>query len=83
PEEARKLADAVGRVNRNLSHPEQVKAWAVLAHDLSIERGELTANLKLRRASVLERRGDAVAALYGASTHPDGVLHLGRVVPTA
>ncbi len=83
PEEARKLDDAVGTVNRNLSHPEQVKAWAVLAHDLSIERGELTANLKLRRASVLERRGDAVAALYGASTHPDGVLHLGRVVSTA
>ncbi len=81
PEEARKLDDAVGTVNRNLSHPEQVKAWAVLAHDLSIERGELTANLKLRRASVLERRGDAVAALYGASTHLDGVLHLGRAAP--
>ncbi len=79
--EGKRLDEAVESVNRNLSHPEQVKAWAVLAHDLSIERGDLTANLKLRRAVVLERRSDAVAALYEAGTVPAGVLHLGRATP--
>jgi len=39
----------VSQVNHGLSHPEQVKRWAVLANDLSIEAGDLTANLKLKR----------------------------------
>jgi long-chain acyl-CoA synthetase len=61
-----------------LSHPEQPKRWAVLSDDLSIEKGDLTANLKLRRAEVLRRRADVVAFLYGEGEPPAGVLHLGR-----
>ena len=46
-----------GAINRGLSHPEQVKRWAVLPNDLSIERGDLTANLKLKRQAVAARFG--------------------------
>ncbi|HEX5902573.1 MAG TPA: AMP-binding protein [Actinomycetota bacterium] len=55
---------AVLEVNRRLSHPEQVKRWAVLRNDLSIERGELTANLKLKRHRLEARFRGAIESLY-------------------
>jgi long-chain acyl-CoA synthetase len=63
----RTLIDAaVGDMNRRLSHPEQVKRWAVLPNDLSIEGGELTANLKLRRHRVENRFRGVIESLYQA-----------------
>jgi long-chain acyl-CoA synthetase len=55
----------VNDVNRHLSHPEQVKRWAVLPNDLSIANGDLTANLKLRRREVERRFADEIDRLYG------------------
>jgi long-chain acyl-CoA synthetase len=64
---------AVRRLNAGLSHPEQVKRWAVLAESPSIESGELTGNLKLRRQVVLTRRAGVVNMLYdGTSGRPAG-----------
>jgi long-chain acyl-CoA synthetase len=51
-------------MNRQLSHPEQVKRWIVLPNDLSIEGGELTANLKLRRHEVEARFHGEIERLY-------------------
>jgi len=82
----------VRRLNAGLSHPEQVKRWAVLAESPSIESGELTGNLKLRRQVVLTRRSGVVEMLYdgkngrpaddGCGTEPavgpaPEVLHVG------
>jgi len=75
---ARAIDDAVEAQNALLSHPERAKAWLVLPYDLSIERGDLTANLKLRRREVLGRRAAAVSALYGRGPLPPGACHLGR-----
>ncbi len=69
----------VERMNTQLSHPEQVKAWAVLTNDLSIEGGELTANMKLRRQKVMDRFAPVIEAIYSGSAVPSEVLHLGRV----
>jgi long-chain acyl-CoA synthetase len=55
---------AVTDMNRRLSHPEQVKRWAVLPNDLSIEGGDLTAILKLRRHRVEARFGGVIDSLY-------------------
>ncbi|NPV09300.1 MAG: AMP-binding protein [Anaerolineae bacterium] len=79
PEDKALLDAAVARANRDLSHPEQIKAWAVLHHDLSVAGGELTPNLKLRRTEVIRRHAGVVSALYGQGEPPDSVLHLGRV----
>jgi long-chain acyl-CoA synthetase len=72
---------AVRQVNERLSHPEQVKRWAVLAESPSIQSGELTGNLKLRRQAVLARRNGVVELLYAAAEPAGGripeVLHLG------
>ncbi len=73
---------AVERLNAGLSHPEQVKRWAVLAYDLSVAGGDLTANLKLKRRAVTGRRADAIRALYDAGDVPGDVLHLGGVAGT-
>ena len=54
--------------NRRLSHPEQVKRWAVLPNDLSIEGGDLTANLKLKRHPVEVRFRGVIDSLY--EEHP-------------
>jgi len=59
---------AVMDANRRLSHPEQVKRWAVLPNDLSIEGGDLTANLKLKRHPVEARFRGVIDSLY--EEHP-------------
>lgn len=62
---------AVIDANRRLSHPEQVKRWAVLPNDLSIEGGDLTANLKLKRHRVEARFRGVIDSLYeGHPTAP-------------
>jgi long-chain acyl-CoA synthetase len=68
----------VGQVNRGLSHPEQVKRWAVLANDLSVDAGDLTANLKLRRQVVAQRLDNVVASLYDGMSPTHAVLHMGE-----
>jgi long-chain acyl-CoA synthetase len=76
---ARQLIDRlVGRVNHSLSHPEQVKRWAVLANDLSVEAGDLTPNLKLKRQAIARRLQDVLEALYTGISPAQAVLHIGE-----
>jgi long-chain acyl-CoA synthetase len=80
PDALAELDEAVRRQNEDLSHPQRVKTWAVLAEPLSIERGELTGNLKIRRQVVANLRARQIEALYGAAAMParvSGILHLG------
>jgi long-chain acyl-CoA synthetase len=67
----------VGQVNHGLSHPEQVKRWAVLANDLSIEAGDLTANLKLKRQAIARQLKDVLESLYDGIRPSQAVLHIG------
>ena len=53
-------------VNGRLSHPEQIKMWSVLRNDLSIEGGELTGNLKLKRDVVSRRFCGQIESMYAA-----------------
>ena len=46
------LADDIERMNQTLSHPEQVRRFSVISTPLSIIRGELTPNLKVKRKVV-------------------------------
>jgi long-chain acyl-CoA synthetase len=67
----------VSQVNRGLSHPEQVRRWAVLANDLSSEAGNLTANLKLKRQVAARQLQDVLESLYNGIGPSHGVLHVG------
>jgi len=54
----------VDEANSRFARIEQVKRFAILDHDLTQERGELTPTSKLKRNVVYERYGDVLAALY-------------------
>ncbi len=69
---------SISEVNKRLSHPEQVKCWAILKNNLSIENGDLTASLKLKRWDVMQRSTDVVDALYGGpKPELEDLIHLG------
>lgn len=62
------VQQAVDRVNANLSRPEQVRAWALLGTEPSIEGGELTPTLKLRRNDMAARHGPLLDSFYRRTT---------------
>ncbi|HEU4426899.1 MAG TPA: AMP-binding protein, partial [Pilimelia sp.] len=66
------LEEAMAALNAHLEHPEQVRRWVVLPYDLTVEGGELTTNLKLRRTVVAARLGDVIASLYDQAPAPVG-----------
>jgi long-chain acyl-CoA synthetase len=58
------IQKAVTRVNRQLAPFEQVRKYRVLPRDFSIEAGELTATMKVRRSRALENCKEHIAELY-------------------
>jgi long-chain acyl-CoA synthetase len=60
----------VDEVNRERSRYEQLKRFSVLPRDFTIEGGELTPTLKVRRRLVLERYADEIEQLYAGDTSP-------------
>jgi long-subunit acyl-CoA synthetase (AMP-forming) len=54
----------VEEINKGLARYESIKKVALLAKELSVEAGELTPTLKLKRRVILERHKDAIDALY-------------------
>jgi long-chain acyl-CoA synthetase len=55
---------AVNRVNKQLADFERIRRFKVLEREFSIDQGELTPTMKLRRARVLENHRDLVNELY-------------------
>ena len=58
------IQKAVARVNKQLAPFEQVRKYRVLPRDFSIEEGELTATMKVRRARALANFKAEVEELY-------------------
>jgi long-chain acyl-CoA synthetase len=58
------IQKAISRVNKQLAPFEQVRKHRVLPRDFSIEAGELTATMKLRRGRALENCREDIAELY-------------------
>ncbi|MCW4023455.1 MAG: AMP-binding protein [Candidatus Bathyarchaeota archaeon] len=72
------IDNAVEEMNKGLSHPEKVKRWAILPNNLGIESGELTPNLKPKRAIIAQKNAQIIKALY--SNEPvEGEVHVGGV----
>ena len=53
------------RANSNYAQVEQIKKFAILDHDLSIEEGELTPTLKVKRNVINDRYAELFDSLYG------------------
>ena len=54
----------VDELNKQLNRWEQIKKFAVIDRELSVEAGDLTPSLKLKRNVVVRDFGDDIAALY-------------------
>jgi len=64
PPVAAEMRRVVARVNQQLAPFEQVRKYRVLARDFSIENGELTATMKVRRAKAMENFREDIDELY-------------------
>jgi long-chain acyl-CoA synthetase len=54
----------VDELNGKLNRWETIKKWEILDHDLSIETGELTPSMKVKRNVVEDNNKDRIAAFY-------------------
>ena len=58
------IREEVERVNRELPPWEQVKKFAVLDRPFTIDSGEITPTLKLKRRVILEKHRETIEAMY-------------------
>ena len=58
------VAEMVQKVNANLSRSEQIKEWVLLGSEPTVEGGELTPTLKLRRKDVAAQYGHLLEHFY-------------------
>lgn len=58
------VSEAVSHVNQQLADFERIRRFKVLDRDFSIEHGELTPTMKIRRGRVLENHRALISELY-------------------
>jgi long-chain acyl-CoA synthetase len=64
-DKVREMIDGyVAELNSKLNRWETIKKWEILDHDLSIETGELTPSMKVKRNVVEDNNKDRIAAFY-------------------
>jgi long-chain acyl-CoA synthetase len=61
---------AVDEVNSDLSRFEQIKRFTILPRDFTLEAGEVTPTLKLKRRACLEHFSKEIEALYATEGSP-------------
>lgn len=59
------IGDYVEELNSHLNRWETIKKWELLDHDLTIESGELTPSLKVKRAVVEKNNSELIDSFYG------------------
>ncbi|HRP56730.1 long-chain fatty acid--CoA ligase [Agriterribacter sp.] len=60
--------EIVEQLNQNFNHVEQVKRFELLPREWSVESGEVTPKLSLKRKVILEKYKDAIERIYGNGT---------------
>ena len=58
------IKDTVERYNKNFNQVEQIKKFELLPREWSVDGGELTPTLKLKRKVILEKYKDAISRIY-------------------
>ncbi len=61
------VAEYVGQLNATLANYETVKKWALLPRDLTLEAGDLTPSLKVKRKVVEEKYRPVLEGFYSAT----------------
>ncbi|QNJ93950.1 long-chain fatty acid--CoA ligase [Mycolicibacterium fluoranthenivorans] len=58
------IDEHITTLNAGLNRWETIKGWELLDHELSIQTGELTPSLKVKRSVIAERNKDVLDAFY-------------------
>ena len=56
--------ELIDSYNKFFNHVEQIKRFQLLPHEWSIETGEMTPKLSLKRKVVMEKYRDAIEHIY-------------------
>jgi long-chain acyl-CoA synthetase len=56
--------DEVEQYNQQFNHVEQIKKFELLPNEWTVETGEMTPKLSLKRKVILEKYKDAVKRIY-------------------
>jgi long-chain acyl-CoA synthetase len=73
PEVSALIAEAVARVNQDLPEVARVRAFGLFDKELDADDGELTRTNKVRRATILDKYREMIAALYARDGAGDRV----------
>jgi len=71
PEVVSLIQKQVDKYNELFSHPEQVKKFVLLAHEWTIDTGELTPSLKIKRKVIEHKHNHQIHEIYGHDDHHD------------
>ena len=69
------IGGEIERLTENLAQYEKPKRFALIDKDFTVEGGELTHALKLKRRVVLQKYGDVIARLYADVEEPKPQTH--------
>ncbi|MDH3679722.1 MAG: long-chain fatty acid--CoA ligase [Acidimicrobiia bacterium] len=61
----KEIQEAIDVANASVSRAESIREFVILPADLSLEQGEITPTLKVRRAVVAQHYEDTIKAIYG------------------
>lgn len=64
PQFKRYIKNEISERSHHLADYEQVRSFAILPHDFSVDNGELTATMKIKRSVIKQRYADLVDSLY-------------------
>jgi len=64
PEVYAEIQEQVDKLNGQFSNPEQLKKFTILPRDLSVDHGELTPTLKIRRIQIRENWANEIEDMY-------------------
>jgi long-chain acyl-CoA synthetase len=67
PEVHRLIQDEIQRFSGDLADFEKVRRFSLLDHEFTVDNGELTPTLKVRRPVVIEKNKDLIEAMYRTS----------------
>ena len=66
------IENSVQKLNKEFSNPEQIKKFKILSRDFTIDDGELTPTLKIRRKQINENWSSVIEAMYTADSEHNG-----------
>jgi long-chain acyl-CoA synthetase len=65
PEVNKLIRSEIQRLSGNLAEFERIRAFTLIDHEFTVENGEITPTLKVKRNVILEKYKDVIEAMYG------------------